>query len=240
MGCCKKTNAPPGAKLKIDNIYSPEGRAALVQAYTKSLWAEQTFKRTTWMGAMACQTPEDLVILAELVWRLRPDLIVESGVHYGGTTLYYASLLELTGKGEVIGIDTQIGMSAPIMNLPVARRITRLGGSSTDPENVAKVRVKADAVQSVLVVLDSDHSKAHVLAELEVYAPMIRPGGYLVALDGIMQVLHDVPGADPKWQTDSPESAIAEWLPKHPEFERDYSMNKLGATFGPGGYLKRK
>ena len=230
-------------KVVVENIYSEEGRQQLAQAYIKAFWSDRVYHKVRWCGVPLLQTPEDAVLLAEAAWATRPKLIVECGIWGGGGLILYSSILSLLwgADGEVVGVDVNISQAKPAVDAhPLGRRVTLLEGSSTAPEIVRTVSERASKADSVMVVLDSNHTKNHVRAELEAYAPLIRPGGYLVAMDGIMNILHDVPGGHPSWREDNPESAVADFLKTHPEFERDFSMSRLGMTYAPGGFLKRR
>lgn len=230
-------------KVVVEDIYSEKGRRELAQAYIKAFWKDRIYHKVQWCGVQFLQTPEDVLLLAEAVWKTRPKLIVECGVWGGGGLILYSSLLSLLwGKeGEVVGVDVNLSNAKLAVSAhPLGHRITLLEASSTAPGAIQTISEKASRVDSIMVVLDSDHSKNHVRAELEAYAPLIRPGGYLVAMDGIMNILHDVPGGHPSWREDNPESAVVDFLKTHPEFERDLSMSQLGMTYAPGGFLKRK
>jgi cephalosporin hydroxylase len=227
-------------KLEIADIYSAEGRKALVEAYTKSMWNAGVFQKTTWCGTPLLQIPEDMVMLAEVIWRIKPKVVIECGIYKGGGLLLYSSLLELMGGGDVIGIDIKSDLATQVQDHPLGRRIRLIQGDSGNPEIVDRIDPILRGSSDIMVILDSDHSADHVRKELKVFSQLVTPGSYLVVLDGVMNILHDVPGADPSWRTDNPETAIAEFLSEHPEFERDMECNRLGSSFGPGGYLRRK
>lgn len=227
-------------KLTVENIYSEEGRKAVIDAYTKSMWAASVNFASSWCGVQLLQTPEDMVMLSELIWKNKPDLVVECGIYRGGGLILYASILQLLGKGEVIGIDVDTSKAEHVKTHPLGSRISIIKADTGAPETAAMIADKAKKAESVMVILDSDHSAAHVKKEMNCFAPFIKPGGYLVVLDGIMTILHDVPGGAAQWKSDNPETAIKEFLQDHPEFERDWDCNKLGTSHGPGGYLKRK
>lgn len=226
-------------KLEIDDIYSPEGQVALVTAYIKSMWKYGVFRYINWCGVPVLQLPEDLVMLAELLWTVKPDVVIECGIHKGGGLVFCASILELLGKGHVIGIDVNVDLALPVKNHTFGHRITLMKGDSGNPETLSRIDPALLERKNVLVILDSDHSAAHVKRELDLYSPLIRPGGYLVVMDGIMGMLGDVPGGSPAWTADNPEVAVKAFLIEHPEFERDVRFNRIGATFAPGGFLRR-
>lgn len=226
-------------KLEIDDIYSAEGRQALVAAYTKSMWNAGVFQKTTWCGVPLLQIPEDMVMLAELIWKTKPKLIIECGIYKGGGLLLYSSILDLIGGGDVVGIDIQTDIAEHVRDHPLGKRIQLIQGDSGDSAILSKIHSDLSS-PDIMVILDSDHSAGHVSKELQVFSKLVSPGGYLIVLDGIMEILHDVPGATPSWKEDNPETAIKEFLVEHPEFERDMKCNRLGTSFGPGGYLRRK
>jgi cephalosporin hydroxylase len=194
--------------------------------------SKHTWETTTWMGTLVQKLPMDLVILQEIVHETRPDLIVETGVRYGGTTLFFANLFDLLGAGRVIGIDTDL--SDTRTNVRDHPRVTLIEGSSTDPAVVARVTEDAKG-KRVMVDLDSDHSAEHVLAELRALAPLVSPGCYLVVEDTNLNANPVVPEFGP-----GPAEALAEWLAEEPPFVVDSSRERLLVSFNPGGYLRRR
>ena len=142
----------------------------------------------SWMGRPIIQYPQDMIAMQEIIWELKPDLIIETGIAHGGSLIYYASLLELIGKGEVLGIDIDIREHnrREIEAHPMFKRIKMIQGSSIDENLVEEVKAIAKGKQTVLVSLDSNHTEEHVLKELQFYAPFVTPGSYIVATDGIM------------------------------------------------------
>jgi len=208
-----------------------------------------------WCGLPIIQLPPDVLVTQEIVWDVRPDVIVETGVARGGSMTFSASLLamldaaEATGRTpagsprRVIGIDIEIRPHnrAAIEAHPFAPMIQLVEGSSVAPEIVAEVRGRIRPGERVLVVLDSNHTHDHVLAELEAYAGLVTPGSYCIVQD---TGIEDAPVGsfpDRSWgRGDSPKSAIAAWLPRHPEFAVDAAIDhKLQISSSPGGYLRR-
>jgi cephalosporin hydroxylase len=203
----------------------------------------------SWLGRPIIQYPQDIVAMQELTWALQPDLIIETGIAHGGSLILYASLLELNAvaggpqDARVIGIDIDIRAHnrSAIEAHPFSSRIDMIEGSSVDEAVVAQVRAAAAGRERVLVCLDSNHTHQHVLAELELYAPMTSVGSYCVVFD---TVIEDLPAGiypDRPWGPgDNPMTAVQEFLRSHPEFEVDQRMDdKLLVSVAPGGYLKR-
>jgi cephalosporin hydroxylase len=202
-------------------------RMAIARAHDV-LYMSAAWNHALWLGAQALKNPLDLWIYQEIMVETRPALVVETGTYRGGSALFLASVCDLLGEGEVVSIDIE-----PVRDdYPSHPRITYLGGrSSTDPEVVGAVRERAEG-KRVLVVLDSDHSEAHVEAELAVYAPLVPVGCYVIVEDSnIGRIREDLmPG---------PLQAIEAFLTGTDEFEIDVEREKFLITFNPSGYLRR-
>lgn len=229
-------------------LYSTEGFELLSDLWVKVGWNEKHSYTFSWMGVPIVQLPEDLVRIQEVIHRLRPDVIVECGVAHGGGVIFYASLFKAMGEGRVIGVDVDIRPHnrAAIERHPLFELITLIEGSSVDPAVVAQVEEETRGAQRTLVLLDSDHSRDHVLAELEAYHHLVPVGSYIVAMDGIMQDLGDVPRGDPKWAHDNPVAAAEEFVSRHPEFiieQPSWSFNESELTrtitHSPSSFLRR-
>lgn len=194
------------------------------------------------MGRPIIQYPQDMVAMQEIIWQVRPDLIIETGVAHGGSLVFYASLLELMGKGQVVGIDVEIRQHnrEAIENHPMAHRISLVEGSSVSPSVVARVGDIARGKQRVLVALDSNHSHAHVLEELRVYAPLVNRDSYLVVFDTIIEDFPAGSFPDRPWDRGSnPKTAVEEFLRENDRFIVDDDMDsKLLISATRGGYLK--
>ncbi len=185
--------------------------------------------RTRWMGVETLKCPLDLWAYQEILFEVRPDLVVETGTHKGGSALFLAGMLDLIGKGDVATIDVR-----PDPARPAHPRIRYVTGSSADPQVVASVFSGRPSGETCLVILDSDHSKAHVARELAEFAPRVSVGSYLIVEDTNVNghpVLPDF-GAGPY-------EAVEEFLASHPGFEADTSREKFLMTFNPKGFLKR-
>lgn len=189
------------------------------------------WKDVYWLGTRMVKCPLDAWVMQEIICETKPELIIETGTHSGGSALFFASICELLGHGEVISIDIQ----EPKPDYPQHPRLTYLPGlSSTDANVVRKVSDYARVTGGrAMVILDSDHSQAHVEAEMEAYAPLVGAGCYLIVEDTNFGAFYPelLPG---------PAEAVAAFLDRHDEFEVDRSREKHGITFNPGGYLRRK
>jgi cephalosporin hydroxylase len=223
-------------------LYSREGFEAISKIWLKAGWALRYSYDFTWMGRPVIQLPEDLIRLQEVIWQTAPDVIVETGVAHGGSAVFYSSLLKARGKGRVISIDIEIRPHnrKAIEEHLLHECITLIERDSADPETLRQVRELLRPGETVLVALDSSHAKAHVLKELELYSPLVTLGSYIVAMDGVMRDLVDVPGGKPEWAEDNPFSAIHEFLAGHPEFEIDREPVRGGITYFPDAYLRRR
>jgi cephalosporin hydroxylase len=230
-------------------LYSPEAYEAISREWMRVGWSLGSYYTFSWAGQPVLQLPEDMVRLQEVVYDLQPEVIIETGVCFGGSLLFHATLCEAIGKGRIIGVDIRIPeetRSAVEANR-LAHRITMIEGDSAAPETIAKVRELAGGQGPILVILDSDHSRVHVLRELEAYAPLVTPGSCIIAEDGIMHDLADVPGGYPEWTDDNPTSAAHIFIDSHPEFEMrepkwKFNRGELrkNVTYWPDGWLWRK
>ncbi len=202
-----------------------------------------------WMGRPIIQYPQDIVAMQELIWRVQPELIIETGIAHGGSLIFSAAMLELNAAcggpqhAEVLGIDIDIRAHnrAAIEAHPMAKRITMLQGSSVAPEIVAQARAKAAGKAKVLVILDSNHTHEHVMGELEAYAPLTTVGSYCVVFDTVIEDLPNDMFPDRPWGVgNNPKTAVWQYLKDHTEFEIDKAIDhKLLVTVAPDGYLKR-
>lgn len=213
----------------------------------------------TWMSRPIIQYPQDMVAMQELIWTLRPDLIIEAGIAHGGSLIFNASMLALLDMADaievgvsldpaksnrkVLGIDIDIRAHnrEAIEKHPMTSRIQMIEGSSIAPEVVAEVKAIAACYKTVLVILDSNHTHDHVRAELEAYAPLATVGSYCVVFDTVIEDLPADENSDRPWGPgDNPKTAVWDYLKTHDEFEIDERIhNKLLITVAPDGYLKR-
>ncbi len=198
----------------------------------------------SWMGVPIIQLPADVMATQEVIFAAKPDIIIETGVARGGSVIFMASLLELIGKGKVIGVDIDIRPHnrESIESHPMAKRISLIQGASTDSTVVDLVRAQMPAQSSVMVVLDSDHSRDHVLAELRSYGPLVTRGQYLVVADtlvGFLDEKHALDRSKVWYKGDEPLTAVNTYLTETDRFEVDPEINgKLVFSSSPGGYLK--
>jgi hypothetical protein len=202
-----------------------------------------------WLGRPIIQYPQDIVAMQELIWSIQPDLIIETGIAHGGSLIFSASILELNAicggcqDAEVLGIDIDIREHnrKAIESHPMFKRISMIQGSSIAPEIIEQVKAKAEGKQKILVLLDSNHTHNHVLAELEAYSPLTSIGSYCVVFDTVVEDLPDEMFNDRPWGVgNNPKTAVWEYLKSHPEFEIDKNVQyKLLITVAPDGYLKR-
>jgi cephalosporin hydroxylase len=199
----------------------------------------------SWMGAPIIQMPADIVTMQEVIWSTKPDVIVETGVARGGSLVFSASMLTLIGKGTVVGVDIDIRAHNrdTIENHPMASKITLIEGSSIAPEILQQVTDCIPAGASVMVCLDSDHSRDHVLQELRAYGPLVTKGQYMIAADTVLgrMTAEQTPTARSKawYPGDEPLAAVEAYLKETDRFEADPVVNgKQILASSPGGYLR--
>jgi cephalosporin hydroxylase len=230
-----------GEHRELD-IYSEDGFQVLSNLWLRAGWQQKFSYEVTWLGVPIIQLPEDVVLMHELLWKVRPDVVIECGVAHGGALMLYASVLELLGKGRVLGVDVEIRKynRLAIESHALSHRISLIEGDSVASETLETVRSHIRPTDRVLVVLDSLHTRAHVAAELEAYGPLVTPSSYLVVFDGVMSVVADAPNAGARWETDNPLIAVDEFLVENSSFQRDPEFGRLGVTYCPAGFLRRR
>lgn len=202
-----------------------------------------------WMGRPIIQYPQDIVAVQELIWNIKPDLIIETGVAHGGSAVFFASLLELNAlsggpkDAEVwcIEIDLRAHNREAILAHPMYPRLRIFDGSSLDKKIALEVSQKASRCERVMVILDSNHTNEHVLGELNLYAPLVTIGSYCVVFDTVIEDLDEIEFIDRPWgKGNNPKTAVAEFLKTNADFVIDYMIDeKLLISVAPGGYLKR-
>ncbi len=218
-----------GIKNKFNSIiYSPSKYKEVIDNFHKLYYDSERWKLIKWEGIEIQKCPFDMWIYQEIINEIKPDLIIETGTRYGGSALYLARLLDSIGKGKVITIDTVKE------NFPEHPRINYLTSSSTSPELFEKIKNQIKSTDKVLIILDSDHSKNHVLKEMEMYSQLVSLESYLIVEDSNVNghPVHEKHG-------DGPMEAIKSFLAKNKNFKVDKSREKLFLTFNPNGYLKK-
>ena len=237
-------------------------KIARIESFSKDIefqnrsreWLEESMRKSyvynfSWLGRPIIQNPIDIMAMQEIIWEVKPDLIIETGIAHGGSLIFSASMLELNAAcggpsdAEVLGIDIDIRPHnrEAILGHPMSKRIIMVEGSSVAPEVIERVREKAKSKSRILICMDSNHTHDHVLAELEAYAPLTSVGSYCIVFDTFVE---DVPAGvfqNRPWHPgNSPKTAVWEYLKIHSEFEIDKSIQyKLLITVAPDGYLKR-
>lgn len=231
------------------SLSDPAAFELISQAWLRAGWDTKYVYCFSWLGRPVIQLPEDLIRIQELIYQLQPDVIIETGVAHGGSLIFYAGLCSAIGKGRVIGIDIEIRPHnrEAIEAHRLSPMIRLVEGSSTAPEVVQQVRDQIGAAETVLVLLDSDHSKEHVSAELEAYAPLVSPGSYVVACDGIMEMVAGAPRTQADWSWNNPISAVQLFLETHDEFEVHEpewpfveGFVRQRVSYWPQAYLRRR
>ncbi len=236
-------------KARLDANGHDAGLVASAAAFMQASTAPKYSYNFSWLGRPVIQYPQDIVAMQELIWRVQPDLIIETGIAHGGSLIFSAAMLELNAAcggpagARVLGIDIDIRAHnrAAIEAHPMFKRISMIQGSSVADEVIAQVHAAAVGQQRVLVCLDSNHTHAHALAELAAYAPLTTVGSYCVVFDTIIEDLAPGTYPDRPWGPgDNPKTAVHEYLRSHPEFEIDHDIDhKLLISVAPSGYLRR-
>lgn len=230
-------------------LYSKEAFELVSNQWIKIGWNQKYSYTFTWLGRPIIQLPEDMFRIQELIYKIKPDVIIETGIAHGGSIIFYASLCKLMGNGRVLGIDIDIrDCSRQIIERHELKDLIYLiEGSSIEDKTLETIRSMIKENEKVFVILDSCHTKSHVLRELEEYGPLVTPDSYIIATDGIMRSLYDVPGGNIKWKQDNPSEAVEEFLKAHDEFVLDSpswifnesSLDK-NVTYWPNAWLKRR
>lgn len=232
------------------DLYSDDAFKELSKQWMKIGWNQKYEYTFSWMGRPIIQLPEDMIRMQEIIYRVDPDVIIETGVAHGGSLIYYASLFRAMGKtGRVIGIDIEIRPHnrKAIEEHDLYKYIKLVEGDSTAPEVVQVAIKEIKPEEKVLVILDSCHSREHVLKELRAYAPFVTKNSYIVATDGIMQDLSDVPRGNEQWETDNPISAVQDFLNEADDFIletprpffNESQLEEVFITHWPKAWLRR-
>jgi cephalosporin hydroxylase len=231
-------------------LYSDPAFEIISRQWLNSGWNQKYVYTFSWMGRPIIQLPEDLIRLQEVIYRVKPRVVVETGVAHGGSLVFHASMFRAMGiEGKVVGVDIEIRPHnrTAIENHELSGNICLVEGDSTRPETVCEVHRLAGDTGPVMVILDSNHSRAHVLNELEAYHDLVSPGSYLVVTDGIMGHLTDVPRGDAAWEKDNPMAAVMEFVQENPDFSIEQptwpfneSTLQNNVTHWPSAWLRRK
>lgn len=233
----------------------PRAFRAVATAWLRVAWDVKYQWSFSWFGRPVIQLPEDLMRVQEVIWRLQPDVILETGVAHGGSLAFYATLCKAIGHGHVIGVEQprspELDWTETIMAHPLAELITIVKGDSVDPDTIERASNLVMPGESVLLLCDSAHSKAHVLAELEAYGPLVSPGSYAVVQDGhAMQLVaaNHGPRSERDWSWNNPLAAAHEFVARHagewrldyptPPFDESVGLGE-GVTHWTGGWLRR-
>ncbi len=235
-------------------LYSPEGFRILSELWLKVEWDQKHLYSFSWLGRPLIQLPDDLMRIQEVIFDLKPDVIIETGIAHGGSLIFYATLCKAMDHGKVVGVDIEIREhNRKAMEEHFLKSyITMIEGSSIDSKIVEEVRRNIPAGAKTLIILDSDHTHDHVLAELRAYGPLVSPGSYIVATDGSMEFLYDTPRAKaqypkaPHWKTDNPKQAAIDFVAENKNFrieEPKFPFNEgaidFRITHWPSAYVKR-
>lgn len=227
---------------------SPEAFSAVSRAWLRCGWDTKYVYSFSWLGRPIIQLPEDMIRLQEVIYRIKPDVIVETGIAHGGSLIFHASLCRAIGKGRVIGVDVEIRPHNrdAIAGHELAGYIHMIEGSSIEPAVVDKVRARIKPGDRVLVILDSNHTRDHVLAELRAYGPLVSRGSYIVACDGIMADVKGAPRTADDWDWNNPTEAAREFAStqdcfviEEPSFPFNEGAVTERVTYWPSAFLKR-
>ena len=233
---------------KVVSLHDPEGFEVIRKLWEYTNWANKYSYNFTWLGRPIIQLPDDVLRIQEIIYKIKPTLIIETGVAHGWSLILYASLLKLLGRGRVIGVDIEIRdhNRIAIEKHEMSPIITLIEGSSIAPEITESIRQQIKEDDIVLVILDSCHTKDHVLQELKLYSPFVTQNSYIIVADGIMQDVAGAPRTQEDWKWDNPQQAVKEFLQEYPGFTneewspvfRESNVNTM-PTYYPNGFLKK-
>ena len=228
---------------------SPEGFKIISDLWLKSGWETKYVYSFAWLGRPVIQLPEDMIRIQEVIFQVKPDVIIETGIAHGGSLIFYASLCKALDKGRIIGIDIEIrshNRQAIEEHFLYKGYIEMIEGSSVDPQTVNDVKGRINPGETVLVILDSNHTKEHVLKELDAYSPFVTKGSYIVATDGIMELVCGLDRTSPDWKTNNPKAAAIEFVKNSkdfiidpPAFPFNEGLINEPVTYWPSSYIKR-
>lgn len=227
---------------------SQEAFALISQAWLRCGWDNKYVYSFTWLGRPIIQLPEDMIRIQEVIYQVKPDVIIETGVAHGGSLIFYASLCKVMEKGRIIGVDIEIRPHnrKAIEEHELFSYITLIEGNAVDERIVSQVQSLVKPGEKVLVMLDSNHTKQHVLEELKAYSDLVTVGSYIVAADGIMEQIAGAPRTNEDWSWNNPKAAAEEFVKEHKDFiivEPGFPFNEGNiterVTYWPGAFLRR-
>lgn len=230
------------------DIGSPEAFKIISDAWIRSGWDTKYVYSFAWMGRPVIQLPEDMIRIQEVIFDIKPDVIIETGIAHGGSLIFYASLCKAMEKGRIVGVDIEIRPHNrhAIESHFLSPYISMIEGSSIDAGIVGQVGQHVKEDDKVLVLLDSNHSYEHVLDELRMYSGFVSVGSYIVATDGIMEYVVGAPRSSPDWNTNNPKKAAEDFVKENPDFiieEPKFPFNEgqitERVTYWPSAYIKR-
>jgi cephalosporin hydroxylase len=229
-------------------LSSADGFTAVSRAWLRAAWDSKYVYGFTWFGRPIIQLPEDMIRIQEVIYRVKPDVLIETGIAHGGSLIFYASLFKAIGRGRVIGVDIEIRPHnrAVIEAHELFPLITLLEGGSTTPATLKAVRAQVGPGETVLVILDSNHTREHVLEELRLYSEIVSVGSYIVATDGIMEQVVGGPRTQPDWSWNNPRQAAIAFAAENLDFvieEPAWPFNEGAVngrvTYWPDAFLRR-
>jgi len=213
-------------------LNSLEAFALVSDAWLRAGWDNKYVYSFTWLGRPIIQLPEDMFRVQEVIYRVKPDVIIETGVAHGGSLIFYASLLKAMGRGRVIGVDIEIRPQnrKAISSHELSAYISLVEGGSTHSHTIQQVKSLVSSDSTVLVILDSSHTKDHVFQELIAYSSLVTVGSYVIACDGIMEKLVGAPRSCDDWSWNNPKAAVREFL----TMQNDFVLEQLNFPFNEG------
>ena len=241
-------NVEEDGRTSVYKLDSPEAFKLISKIWLRAGWDTKYVYSFTWLGRPIIQLPEDIMRLQEVIYTVLPDVIVETGVAHGGSLIFYASLCKAMNHGRVVGVDIEIRPHnrKAIEEHELFSYITLIEGSSIDPKTVARVNSEVHSGEQTLVLLDSCHTKEHVLAELKAYSPLVTVGSYIVAMDGIMEDVAGAPRTEADWSWNNPKAAAIEFVGSNANFqiqEPAFLFNESNiasrVTYWPSAFIKR-
>ncbi len=241
-------DAPGGQHRVSHRMDTQEAFRAVSRAWIRAGWDTKYVYGFSWFGRPVIQLPDDMIRIQEVIYALKPDILIETGVAHGGSLVFYATLFEAMNKGRVVGIDIEIRPHnrAAIESHEFFDRITLIEGSSIDPDIGARAREEVKESDTVLVILDSNHTRDHVLEELRMYADLVSVGSYIVATDGVMGEVVGAPRTEADWSWNNPKEAALQFVAEdsrfkieEPAFPFNEGLITERVTYWPGAFVKR-